>query len=181
MLWFRKCCITIPHNFQKILIVVALFTKWGNEWFMIRWRQTFVKRLLDWRANLSAQATGCQQGAIIQFGVQNPDLCSKSLNVYLKQGCVAETRDQFLFQRLLQRVLTATIWNLKEQLNSKLSSLWCAESDMEYLEHLNFEWVHAMSNHCIFFLHASIEPWAREGKQNLKSSLDQFGNISPIF
>ena len=24
-------------------------------------------------------------------------LCSKSLNIYLKQGCVAETRHQFLF------------------------------------------------------------------------------------
>ena len=38
---------------------------------------------------------------IIQFGVQNPDLRSISLNIYLKQGCVAESRDQFLFQRLM--------------------------------------------------------------------------------
>ena len=46
---------------------------------------TWFKRLLDWRVKRYVQGTGCRQGAIIQFGVQNPHLCSKSLNIYLKQ------------------------------------------------------------------------------------------------
>ena len=36
-------------------------------------------------------------------------------------------------------------------------------------------------NHYILPLQASIEPWAQEGKQNLKNSMDQLGNSTPKF
>ena len=141
-----------------------MFTKWGHEWCIIRWRQAFFKRLLDWLAKKIAQGTGCQQGAIIQFGVLNPHLCSKSLNIYLKQGCIAETRHQFLFQRVssLQLSVICTlswIWNFR--------SLSWSDSCIECPEYLTFEWVNAMSKPLYIYLQSSNNPcWEQKGKLN---------------
>ena len=163
MRWSRKWSIAIRRNFQKITVVIALFTKRGDEWFIIRWRQTFFKRLLDWRANLSAQATGCRQGAIIQFGVQNPDFRSKFLNIYLKQG---ETN--FCFKDLcrVSSLQQSGIWRRSWILNFR--ALSSARGDIEYVEYLKFEWIHATSKPlCIS---PASQHWASSarGKTELK-------------
>ena len=54
---------------------------------------------------------------MIQFGVQSPELRSKTDKIYLKQRYGFERLNQSLPQRVIYSVLTATVWNLQIKLN----------------------------------------------------------------
>ena len=97
---------------------------------------------------------GCLQGAIILFGVQNPHLRSKSLNIYLKQGCVAETRHQFLFSKTYVDCLHCNCLESECGAGSSLPVM-----SIEYLEYLTFQWVRATSKPLYIFLQSSLNPY----------------------
>ena len=54
---------------------------------------------------------------MIHFGVQCPELRSKTDKIYLKQRYCFERLNQSLPQRVIYSVLTATVWNLQIKLN----------------------------------------------------------------
>ena len=119
MKWSRKWSMDIISYFQKISIVVAFFYETRQWWCIVLLLQTYLKCLLDWRADLSAQTTGCWQFVVItsiKFGTQNPDL---QVLRYLLE--TRETGDQFLFQRrTVSSLQQSGIWILNVQLNLKL-------------------------------------------------------------
>ena len=117
MWWSRKWSIAIWSNFQKITVVVA-FTKWGNEWCIIRWLQKHSsntcwtgERNFCARHWLSTRRHYPVWASKIHICVSSPWIFT----------CVAETRDQSLFHRLMKSVFTATVWNLHAEQNLKLS------------------------------------------------------------
>ena len=79
--------------------------------------QCFCKSLLDWHSNLFAQRFLYTWGSMIHFGVQCPELRSKTDKIYLKQRYCFERLNQSLPQRVMYNVLTATVWNLHIKLN----------------------------------------------------------------
>ena len=78
--------------------------------------------------NPSAQATSCWQSAIIQLDVQNPDLRSKSLNIYWNKGALLKLETNFCFKYLcrVSSLRPSGIWRHSWILNFR--SLSCAES-----------------------------------------------------
>ena len=103
--------------------------------------KTFSKHLLDWRAKLFVQGTGCRQGTIIQFGRPKSTfefqvlkyslaLLKLETNLFFKDSC------RVSWLQLSGICVLNRIWNFR-------SLLW-SESCIEYLEYLTFEWVHAV-------------------------------------
>ena len=76
--WVRHLC----NNFKEF---VPMQTHCRVVDITLWFWQDFFERLLDCRANLVAQSSARNYDSIIQFGVRCPELCSKALNIYLKQ------------------------------------------------------------------------------------------------
>ena len=102
--------------------------------------KTFSKHLLDWRAKLFVQGTGCRQGALIQFGRPKSTFVFQAL----KYSLALLKLETNLFFKDLCRVSSLQLSGIfmLNRISNFRSLLW-SESCIEYLECLTFKWVYA--------------------------------------